>query len=135
MRLIKNTYLRRSVQEARVGLMDNRQQQHQNVYDPNTRIIVVNNNNNASPGLAAGEFGIGNSNEVNQAVLGWLNEIGLNNYYWLFMNSGCDDLETILTLNDNDLREMGIEKLGHRKKIMNHIAKQTNDENDTSTMQ
>ena len=115
--------------------MDKRHQQHQNIYDANTRIIVVNNNNNPSPGLAGGEFNSGNSNEINQAVMGWLNEIGLNNYYWLFINSGCDDLETILTLNDNDLREMGIQKLGHRKKIMNHIAKQTNDGNDTSTMQ
>ena len=111
----------RSMQESKVGLMDNRQQQP--AYNPNVRVIMVGNTP-SSPGqeLLFGDSNIG----INQAVNGWLNEIGLSEYYGLFINSGCDDMETILSLTDDDLKELGIHKLGHRKKIMNHIGKQTN---------
>jgi len=39
-------------------------------------------------------------------------------YYPLFLNQGFDSMELVRTLSDGDLKEIGICKLGHRRKIL-----------------
>ena len=54
----------------------------------------------------------------------WLNEeVHLGEYGDLFINEGFDDMLTVLEMDNNDLIEIGIEKRGHRKKIMIFIQK------------
>jgi len=48
----------------------------------------------------------------------WLITIGLVQYFEIFMVKEVDDLDTVMKLNDGDLRELGVE-IGSRKK--NHI--------------
>ena len=50
----------------------------------------------------------------------WLKQINLTKYSDLLVNSGFDDLESILDLNMDDLKEIGI-PLGHRKKLLKRI--------------
>ena len=54
----------------------------------------------------------------------WLhNTVKLPQYYQLFIDQGFDDLETISDLTVDDLRSMGIDKLGHQKKLIKHVKK------------
>ena len=56
-------------------------------------------------------------------VANWLkNDVKLPQYLELFIENGLDDMEVILTLNEKDLLDAGIKKIGHRKKIMMKIA-------------
>merc|ERR1712181_91708 len=59
----------------------------------------------------------GGTDEVRQ----FLNEVDagfVEEYYALFMDQGFDSMEVIRTLSDEDLKEIGISKMGHRRKIL-----------------
>ena len=57
----------------------------------------------------------------------WLKQIGdeyYTDYYGLFLKNGFDTMELMKTLNDNDLKDViGIDKLGHRRKLLMEIEK------------
>eukprot|EP01095_Lingulamoeba_sp_RSL-Kostka_P006105 TRINITY_DN1888_c0_g1_i3.p1 TRINITY_DN1888_c0_g1~~TRINITY_DN1888_c0_g1_i3.p1 ORF type:complete len:329 (-),score=45.75 TRINITY_DN1888_c0_g1_i3:20-1006(-) len=47
----------------------------------------------------------------------WLKNINLPDYYDVFIFNGFDNIETIKTLSITDMKEIGIKKLGHLKKL------------------
>merc|ERR1711933_717 len=54
----------------------------------------------------------------------WLEDIvKLPEYYQILIDQGFDDLDSIADINNNDLKEMNIDKIGHRKKILKHAQK------------
>ena len=54
----------------------------------------------------------------------WMeNEVKLPRYFDVLKENGFEDMESVLDLTLNEMKEMGIDKMGHRKKIMKHIAK------------
>ena len=58
-----------------------------------------------------------------ELVTNWLkNDVKLPQYLDLFFENGLEDMEVIMTLNEKDLMDVGIKKIGHRKKIMMKIA-------------
>ena len=61
-----------------------------------------------------------NANEVEHSFKDWLsNTVKLPQYVDNFVEDGFDDMETITeTMDEEDLRKMGVIKPGHRKKIM-----------------
>lgn len=64
-------------------------------------------------------------NEYNE-IYKWLtNQCGFkgNDYNELFIENGVEDLETVKLLKIDDLKSMGIHKIGHRLKIMHQIEK------------
>eukprot|EP01084_Bolivina_argentea_P267897 454899_1 len=61
-------------------------------------------------------------NDSNFDVKKWLSEINLNKYGDLLIGSGYDDLDSIIDLSNDDLKEIGIIP-GHRKKIIKAVAK------------
>ena len=50
-------------------------------------------------------------------VTAWLNEMALDRYAEAFAENDIDG-ETLAALTEDDLRELGVASLGHRKKIM-----------------
>eukprot|EP00485_Elphidium_margaritaceum_P010737 CAMPEP_0202686728 /NCGR_PEP_ID=MMETSP1385-20130828/2490_1 /ASSEMBLY_ACC=CAM_ASM_000861 /TAXON_ID=933848 /ORGANISM="Elphidium margaritaceum" /LENGTH=719 /DNA_ID=CAMNT_0049341373 /DNA_START=21 /DNA_END=2180 /DNA_ORIENTATION=+ len=57
-------------------------------------------------------------------VTQWLtHEVGLAQYAELFILSGFDDMHIVQEMTLHDLQSIGIEKLGHKKKILLHIRK------------
>ena len=66
--------------------------------------------------------GKGHNSEMN-AVRQWMNNVvKLPQYLDLFVQHGFDDMKVIQALTMNDLQEMGIEKRGHRIRIVQAIA-------------
>ena len=60
------------------------------------------------------------------AVATWLNGLGptfCSEYLHLFEENGFDDMDIVATMNDTDLRSIGISKLGHRRKMLMEIEK------------
>eukprot|EP01084_Bolivina_argentea_P125326 222063_1 len=54
----------------------------------------------------------------------WLNDIvNLPQYYSVFINSGFDDLNSLIDLTMDEMSQIGIFKLGHKKKLMKFIKK------------
>ena len=54
----------------------------------------------------------------------WMeNEVKLPRYFHVLKENGFEDMESVLDLTLNEMKEMGIDKMGHRKRIMKHIAK------------
>eukprot|EP01083_Nonionella_stella_P251403 867435_1 len=53
----------------------------------------------------------------------WLTSIGLTEYWQLFVAEGYEDFETVSTLTDQELIGLGIDKGGHRKKLLLRIGK------------
>ena len=51
----------------------------------------------------------------------WLRGIGLGQYAELFRSNDIDDT-LIHQLSDDDLKELGVASLGHRKKLLRAIA-------------
>src|SRR5579864_9506793 len=51
----------------------------------------------------------------------WLNSLGLQEYTRRFIENDIDS-ELLPKLTNEDLKELGIESLGHRRKILNAIA-------------
>jgi len=56
----------------------------------------------------------------------WLNAVGLEQYTDAFLENDIDD-EVLLTLTAEDLRDLGIKSVGHRRKILNAIEALTNE--------
>ena len=51
----------------------------------------------------------------------WMKEtVDLEQYTDLLINNGYDDMESISDLTMNELKDIGVEKIGHRKKIFKH---------------
>jgi len=48
----------------------------------------------------------------------WLDNIGCGEYYSLFIDNGYEDFQTVLTLDDQGLIDIGIDKKGHRVKLL-----------------
>ena len=48
----------------------------------------------------------------------WFQETKLTQYEEMFLENGYDDLEVIAAITDDELREIGVNLPGHRKKIL-----------------
>ena len=55
-------------------------------------------------------------------VESWLNDLGLGQYAGAFGANDIDD-ETLASLDGDDLRELGVASLGHRKKLLAAIGR------------
>jgi len=54
-----------------------------------------------------------------ERVQKWLKDkVKLPQYYELFIHQGFDDLESIADVTKDDLSQMGIDKVGHQRKIL-----------------
>jgi len=63
----------------------------------------------------------GDEAEENEVII-WLKDIvGLPEYGDVFLSEAVEDLQTVKALNKQDLREIGVNKLGHIKKFLNCI--------------
>merc|ERR1712129_332426 len=53
----------------------------------------------------------------------WMeNKVQLPEFYDLFIENAIDDLETVKLLTKEELKEIGIQKIGHLKKILREIT-------------
>ncbi len=51
-----------------------------------------------------------------------LTDLGLSQYYNVFVEQGFDDqVSSLSEITENDLKEMGIKKIGHRRAIMKQV--------------
>eukprot|EP00754_Rhynchopus_humris_P002944 Rhum_TRINITY_DN11610_c0_g1::Rhum_TRINITY_DN11610_c0_g1_i1::g.45756::m.45756 len=57
-------------------------------------------------------------------VAAFLDNADLSEYKDLFANAGFDDVQDLLTLSDKDLLDLGITRMGHRRKIMRVLCPQ-----------
>ena len=48
----------------------------------------------------------------------WFQENNLTSFKQLFLDNGYDELEVVSTITDSELREIGVNLPGHRKKIL-----------------
>ena len=63
------------------------------------------------------------NNNNNNKVYIWLRDnVGLEEYYDIFMENGLDDIEILKQINNDHLTQIGVHKIGHRIKIMKYIA-------------
>ena len=54
----------------------------------------------------------------------WMRDVvKLPHYYQLLREDGFDDLESVQDVTEDDLKEMGIDKTSHRRKIMKFVVK------------
>ena len=111
------------------------------IYDKYKGIDNVNNDAEASPDspppyneTVTVELSVGNEFNIND----WFNQkVGLEGYnqqyIGLFIENGFDQLNTLKEIDANDLIEIGVTKLGHRKRILTCIneLKERNDANMT----
>ena len=58
---------------------------------------------------------------MTMAISDWLNELGLGEYTETFIDNAIDT-ELLRELSDDDLKEMGISALGHRKRLLKAVA-------------
>ncbi|MCZ6731059.1 MAG: AAA family ATPase [Gammaproteobacteria bacterium] len=58
---------------------------------------------------------------MSNGVTRWLEELGLGKYLAVFAENDIDT-ELLLQLTDDDLKELGVASLGHRKKMLNAIG-------------
>eukprot|EP01084_Bolivina_argentea_P140750 247389_1 len=63
-----------------------------------------------------------NTNELNKIKL-WLEDKHLEQYYNVFISNGYDDMEKISDITFDELQQIGIKKMGHRKKIIKYAQK------------
>ena len=71
--------------------------------------------------------------EKEEEVKRWLNNLKLEQYTQIFFDEGYEDMDTIINgITENDLLEMGINKRGHRKKIIISIQRLKHKENDNN---
>ena len=78
-----------------------------------------------------------NNNEISEKdkIKLWLeNTVKLPEYFDKFIEDGVDEFDTILLLDHNTLKDIGINKVGHRLKILNqiNILKQKNNNNNNN---
>ncbi|XP_031412230.1 caskin-2 isoform X1 [Meleagris gallopavo] len=62
-------------------------------------------------------------NYIPADLMDWLSAIGLPQYHKKLVNNGYDSITIVLDLTWEDLQEIGINKLGHQKKIMLAVKK------------
>ena len=67
-----------------------------------------------------------NTQKNKMSVKAFLNENGLGEYTDVFGENGFDDLADVLRLTEADLKSIGIDKLGHRKKILRVLEEKQN---------
>eukprot|EP01083_Nonionella_stella_P171651 586730_1 len=66
-----------------------------------------------------------------QELKQWLEyDVGLPQYYNVFVENGIDDLTTAALLTMEPIKAMGIEKIGHQMKILNMVIKLKDNEAD-----
>jgi len=70
----------------------------------------------------------GQANDGSEVASWFRDTLRLPQYIDLFESEGFDELETLADLTDSDLKELGINKMGHRKKILKAV-KMLNDQN------
>eukprot|EP01084_Bolivina_argentea_P138642 244045_1 len=59
-----------------------------------------------------------------EELYNWLNDIvNLVQYYHVFVENGFDDLDSLTDIKMEELETIGIDKLGHRKKLLKFIKK------------
>ena len=64
-----------------------------------------------------------NMNPKRQKFKAWLEQkVELPQFYDLFIENAIEDLSTVQSLTKEELKEIGIDKIGHLKKIMSCIA-------------
>lgn len=72
-----------------------------------------------SEGVITSEGGITSDNsDLVKAFLMGIERSFCEEYYELFLNQGIDSMELVRSLSDEELKQIGIQKLGHRKKIL-----------------
>ena len=58
-----------------------------------------------------------------EKVQKWLEEqVKLPQYFELFIQQGFDDLDSIKDITKDDLNEMGVDKVGHQRKILKNAS-------------
>ena len=68
-------------------------------------------------------FLVGGGTESEWEIRGWLEEIGYEQFGDRFVEEECDELEILYSLDEADLKEIGIPTLGARRKIKIQIGK------------
>lgn len=63
----------------------------------------------------------------NEVLKFFLNEIGLNEYWEIFNNEGFTEVYDLKEVTDNDLIYLGVDKMGHRNKILRKLKLRNND--------
>ena len=64
-----------------------------------------------------------NANPKRQKLKTWLEEkVGLPQYFDLFIENGIDDMLTAKLLTAGTLRDIGVEKIGERMKILHYVS-------------
>ena len=72
-----------------------------------------------------------NLNESQSCVYTWLNDVvQLPEYFQLFIDEGYDFMDSIMDMNEDDLRDIGIVKKGHRKRILKCLQKRNMETNE-----
>ena len=77
------------------------------------QINELNKNNN--------QLNKSNDDAKNDEIYVLLSDINLLEYYNIFNENGFDDLDSLSDITSQDLLEMNIKKLAHRKKILKKI--------------
>ena len=61
-------------------------------------------------------------NRDKQAFKDWIEkDVGLGQYYELFVENGIESMKVVELLEERDLIDMGITKIGHQIKFLNAI--------------
>jgi len=60
-------------------------------------------------------------NDKQQELQDWLKQKHLNEYFDNFISNGFDDLDTLKLITNKELTAIGIDKIGHKMKIMRNI--------------
>eukprot|EP01084_Bolivina_argentea_P284615 487852_1 len=61
------------------------------------------------------------TNKYDKFQLWLINEVELEQYCNILVENGFDSLDAISTINMDELLQIGIQKMGHRKQLMKHI--------------
>ncbi len=126
--IIKETDIQSQIKQMMVVLngLNNQIDNIKNMFDDNYNYNDIDNNNddiNINININMN----GCNNDKREQVKYWINNIVcMKEYYDIFVQNGIDDIDIIKDLNMDELIEIGINKLGHRKKIMNEIDKLKN---------
>eukprot|EP01083_Nonionella_stella_P094979 266594_1 len=111
--------------------MDQGNGEQENTYkEPPMKKRKINEMNDTLNNNQMNEIQMLNVNNSEDLVGNWLsNIVGLPQYVNLFIDQGYDDMITIVeTMNEMDLHEIGVEKKGHRKKILLFAQKYKNEQ-------
>lgn len=86
--------------------------------------MLYNNDNNISIDNDADHDDVIEKTAKLMELRKWLDDnVGLGQYFHIFMEHGIEDLETVKLLTPEALKQMDIYKVGHQLKLINHIEK------------